>query len=286
MILALGGGADGVQFAGVVALDLQLRSALVEVQTTGILSPSDAQDRPVTSVDAALATPVVDGFVADLCAHAQGSELQGWLDDLRVVDRFDSPRTTGLKLGEGTYRTMRLAMDFGVGGRSGEVLIAVKVAPAAQITSDENPGAEWARDLSDVVHSAPVELRAVLHRTKITLRDIEGLEVGQLLPLHGCRVNAVALEGQGRHVVARGRLGQVNGMCAIRVQADHPMTMQDITGQDMPGQNMPGAHPASPGSDPLMDQPQIANAPVQEPPKIPELSAEELAAITGQVGES
>ncbi|ETX26674.1 FliM/FliN family flagellar motor C-terminal domain-containing protein, partial [Roseivivax isoporae] len=69
----------------------------------------------------------------------------------------------------------------------------------------------------DLVLSLPARIDAVLCRLRLPYATLEALAPGALLPLPPGALDMAELVAGGRHVVTRGRLGQMNGLRAIRV---------------------------------------------------------------------
>ncbi|EAR50209.1 possible flagellar switch protein FliM [Oceanicola granulosus HTCC2516] len=209
LVLALAG-AEGV--SGLAALDPELRSALVECQTTGAVSPEPAPERPVSVADAALTRPVVDAFLEELLAAAAPTALAGWGEGVATAGRLDGARGAGLSLAEAGYRLVALTVDLGAGTREGRLLVALPAREAPAPTASD-----WSGQFARAVQAAPAELRAVLHRFELPLERAEALAPGQVLPLEGVTVASVRLEGAERALVGHARLGQSAGLKAIRL---------------------------------------------------------------------
>ncbi|MBI1416501.1 MAG: flagellar motor switch protein FliM [Limimaricola sp.] len=231
LLLALTAG-QGPQ--GAVGLDAEARSAIVEAMTTGRVTPAAAEERAVTATDAALCTPLLARFVAGLRETAKGSVLARQAAGLKVQGKFASARTMGLDLPDHAFRLCRLTLDFGAGGRQGEVVLAL---PALEETAAQKgtaiasePGDAWATQLTAAVMAAPAHLVAELHRMRLPLAAVQGLQPGQVLPLPGTSVASVRLCGPDGGVVARARLGQVSGQRAVRIEAPKPPELNEALG--------------------------------------------------------
>lgn len=202
---------------GFVAFDAELRAAVIEAQTLGKPLDRPASPRPPTRADHAMAEPLVAGILDGLRAEAAGTALAGWCDDTFPDGPLGGPREVGLRLAAGDYRILRLSVDLGVGDRSGQVLIVLPL-PRPCETGAMDGEAEWRLQLQRAVLGARSDLRAVLHRERMTLKQVEALHVGQVLALPGVTVSAVRLEAIDGRAVASGRLGQIGGMKAVRIE--------------------------------------------------------------------
>jgi len=166
-----------------------------------------------------------------------------WLDQksehttgIHLGDRVPTVRAASLALPENMFRFMALQVDLGAGDRKGLMWIALPDAKAApKVDSDPIDTADWAKEMEETVMESPVVLKAILHRSKFPLSLLADLSVGQEIPLPGCSVSSVKLEALDNAVVARGRIGQMAGNIAVRIEtpAASPMTDLDSFGDEM-----------------------------------------------------
>lgn len=236
---------------GIATLDLNMRAAVLELQTIGDVLPDAPEDRPPTGTDAKMAEPLIAGFLTHLQDTAVRTALDGWGLGYVVGDKIASTRAAGLILEDGKYRLIRLSLDLGVGDRLAELSIALpcRSEAAAKIVKPEVTG-DWDTRFRAVVQASPARLDAELHRFKLPLHQAEGLAVGQILPLPGCTVSSVKLLADDGRKVATARLGQSGGMRAVRVEAAPQINLEEmdqIGGADMP--SLSGMAMA----DPMMD---------------------------------
>lgn len=207
---------DIVGYAG---LDRQFANAVVELQTTGRVRALAPEDRPLTSADLSLSHPFLVALFSQMDETTERTTLDGWTAGVAPAARFEDSRALGLTLDDVTYRIMRVTVDLGVEGRTGEFIIALPL-PEVDTSSVPKPKqVDWAAALEDAVMAAPAALRAILHRFDVPLRVADGFHVGQVVPLAGCTVGSVELEGPSGELFARARLGQVAGHIAIRIEA-------------------------------------------------------------------
>ncbi len=240
LLLVAVSGPDGP--AGLVAIDVQSVTAIVECQIIGRLVAAVAATRGLTGTDLALVQPVLAAFLADLSEVAMGTDLAGWADGLVLSLRIPGPRAVGMLLADGAFRLARMTLDFGVPGRFGTVILALPLVrgPRASVMPDAKTG-DWSRQLRQAVMAAPAELIAVLHRMRLPLRAVEGFAVGQVIALNGTTVGSVRLEGPDGATLAQARLGQAAGLRAVRIEGAAALQMRD-SGLAMPrGQTATGA---------------------------------------------
>lgn len=222
------------QPSGYVACDNQMRAALIEHQTTGRVRPRDAPGRPVTATDRALVRPLLLALIPEVVSVCAATELGDWVTDISLGDAIDAPRRLPMTLPDRPYRVIRLSLTLAE-GRIGQIQIAFaqKDAPAKPVTPKQS---DWTVQLQSQVMAAPTEITAVLHRMSLSLEAIEGLQIGQLLPLPGATVAHVRVEGRDRELLLQGRLGQISGQRAVRVEPAAPRTLQEVP--------VPGTTPA------------------------------------------
>ena len=78
------------------------------------------------------------------------------------------------------------------------------------------------------VSAAPATLDAVLYTMKLSLKQIDNLSAGQILPLYGATVGSVRLFAPDSTLVGTARLGQSGGMRAVRIEPPPDADMRDI----------------------------------------------------------
>ncbi|MEL6571979.1 MAG: hypothetical protein AAFQ64_09990, partial [Pseudomonadota bacterium] len=164
---------------GLAALDTQLRSALIEMQTVGTVLPGPPDDRPPTGTDATMAEPLLGSILAHLSETAARTPLDGWGQGLSPLGRVTNTRAAGLILPERPYRIVRMMIDLQVDGRQGKLLMALPdhltlTAPAEAPDVD----VDWSTRFQTAVNAAPVRLAAELHRFKAPLVAVETMAVG------------------------------------------------------------------------------------------------------------
>ncbi len=215
--------------AGLAAMDVQTRSAVIELSTMGKLSAVAAVPRPVTGTDVMLCTPLVAEFLTLLPGFCADTTLDGWADGYVAGGRIASRRAAGLRLPDAVYRIARLTLDFGGAARQGEVVLML---PAHHAEAPPPPVADapskWAEQMVEAVGAAPANLHAVLHRLRLPIHQVEAFDVGQVIPLPGVTVSSVRLEGPDGALAARARLGQVSGMRAVRIEAMPVPELKDV----------------------------------------------------------
>ncbi|MEM8537876.1 MAG: FliM/FliN family flagellar motor C-terminal domain-containing protein [Pseudomonadota bacterium] len=216
---------------GLIGVDMQMRAAILEMETVGALINAPAENRPPTRTDYSLAMPLVRSFLAAFPGAVMRTELDGWLDGAAATDRFANARAAGLILSDCEYRTVSMHVDLGVAEREGCVLLALPlhgaIDPDADQAPDETP---WHKAFPENVVAAPARLTALLHRFHMPLAAANDLKVGKMVHLPGSTVEGVKLLSDDGHVVATAKLGQMGGKRAVRLESAPAPTLVDLAG--------------------------------------------------------
>jgi len=202
--------------AGLIMLDPALRTAMIEVQTMGVLLDAAESDRPVTATDAALSRPVVAEFLRELAGMDRPefpAAMADWtlrpLPDLRAAE---------LMLRDVAHRNWQASVQIGGTDRQGALRLALAQGVPTVEGSTDGANEDWAQALRSSLEQAPVELEAVLGRLTLPLSDVDRFESGQLLPLGALSLAAVRLECAGTPLPGQVRLGQMSGLRAVRLE--------------------------------------------------------------------
>ena len=226
MYLALMRGGSTV---GVLGLDTQMRAASIEMQTMGKLSTMTPAARAHTQTDLMLVAPLCGALLMQLHDTTRGSELEGWVDEVSIGGAFENLRAAGLVLEDAEFRIMKLTLDLGVSERQAELCIALPnhQAPLHAETMAPSDHA-WDVKMHESVSWAPTTLTAILHKMTLPLGLVNGLKVGDVLPLYGAAVGSVRLYAPEGVFVTEARLGQSGGKRAIRIEAPAETSMRDL----------------------------------------------------------
>lgn len=216
---------------GVLALDADLRAALIEMQTVGRLLPQPPAVRGPTTADLALAEPFVHHLLTELRAEAGDTPIGHVLAGMGLAGRFANPRAASLALPDTGYRLVRVTLDLGQPDRQASLMLALpRRAPPAPLAMPVPANPAWSAALTRAVMEAPCTLNAVLHRLTLSLGKVEGFVIGQVLPLPGVTVSSVRVEGPGGAMVGPGKLGQMGGLRAVRMggPGTRPAQMEEM----------------------------------------------------------
>ncbi|WP_136441021.1 FliM/FliN family flagellar motor switch protein [Pacificoceanicola onchidii] len=217
-LLILMDGPDGA--LGLAVFGREVVAGLVEVQTIQQVSniPVDPE-RAYTPTEAALMAPIIDGtmerFVENLGEHPILRQIEGF----RFGAMLEDARSAGLLLDASVYRAFRAEVDLALGRRRGTIsfILPERAKPkrgkgAPKSAEDNSPGPH-----EDVFARVEARLEAVLAQITLPLNRAQQLKPGELIPLPQNALDKVKLTaGKGGAVVV-GRLGQLNGMRAVRL---------------------------------------------------------------------
>lgn len=211
---------------GVVALATDLMAALIESRTTGRLLTTAPTPRRPTQTDAVMVSDIIDGMLSGFEALLAGGAEAPWARGFRYTSFLDDMRSLCLLLDQEHYFTTGVEMTLGDGERIGRLeLILPAEAPDCSAEADEPQGESSDADLFQHglkagILAANCELDAVIARLTRSLGTVMALEPGTMLPLPAAGVDRITLEGINGEPVSRARLGQFNGMRALRLSGD------------------------------------------------------------------
>lgn len=217
-LLILLDGASGGR--GAAILDTQVVAALIEMQVTGAVRAGEARSRPYTRTDAAMMAPLLNAGLAGADALL-AKEQEGYQPgQFRFGDKVEDARVLSLTLQGREFDLFHMTVDIENGAKSGAFRLALPVrpAPAKTASADRAGAAGPTASLKKLAMDAPVTLNAVLSRIRRPLDEICTFEPGMLLPVAPEAIGQAELVARPRFLVAEGRLGQLGGMRAIRIQ--------------------------------------------------------------------
>lgn len=220
MILILEGAGDAL---GLMTISSPILSGMIEMLTLSRLGADhDGPPRNPTRTDAAM---VVDMIDAALAAFAQTMAEKGaapWSQPFHYAAFIEDQRPLHLMLEDGSYRLMRAEVHLENGARQGLVTLALpapveRVDAAPEIFAQALPDT-FTAEFSDQITALPTDLTAVLAQITLPLDRILRLQAGEVLALVGASLDRIHLQGIDGVALAVGKLGQLRGMRAMRLQ--------------------------------------------------------------------
>ncbi|TCL09035.1 flagellar motor switch protein FliM [Shimia isoporae] len=274
-LLAILEGENGAGAA--LAIDIQVMSGLVEHQTLGRVLPHAAAPRTPTLVDAALVTPFVEDTVARFVTLMSTDEAPGWLQHYKFGAVTEDTRTLSLSLKSHDYHFLLMDISLDGGAKSGTLGIAFPdFQPEVELPQEVDEAETPAGSFQAGVLQAHAALTAVVGRLHMTIGDMQHLQVGQVITLPVEATKETTLESVEGGRVTAVKLGQINGMRAVRlVEAIVPAGADDNASQDMspPMPEMDVAEPMTVSEPAPLPEPAAVPVPEPEVPDLPDLDA-------------
>jgi flagellar motor switch protein FliM len=206
--------------AGLALLDDQLLAGLIEIQMIGSVSSSAPSERRPTPTDAAISTGAFDAWAEAFDREIEAmSERPVWAGT-RTAGSFPEPRAALMTLPADDLQIATLTLDLGGGARQGRLTIGMPKAGAKGQgrSATEANGLRFGDALRPVVLASEATIEAVLHRPSVPYMDVKAFKVGDIVRLPVETLSSVTLEAPDGQVVAKARLGQVEGHRAVRLE--------------------------------------------------------------------
>jgi flagellar motor switch protein FliM len=217
---------DGPQAGlGVLMVAPNITAALIEMQTLGRLASQPATARKPTRIDAAMVAGVIDRALAILDDTLAEEADRIWAAGFRYASFLEDLRPLAFLLEEESYRMLLADVSVGAGARDGQVILVLPALGRGEritLTTDEAEAApQFTTSLAAHVLQVDCRLDAVIGRLTLPIRQIMGLQPGDMLDLPLAGVDAISIETMDGRPLARGKLGQHRGMRALKmVEAD------------------------------------------------------------------
>lgn len=288
---------------GLMAFDSAAISAVIEKQMTGAISDGVPQPRRVTRTDAALCADLIDATLHRFEATLAGREESRWAGGFGYASHVEDLRPLGLLLEEIDYRIFGLKLDFELGRRDGQVLLALPAEGRGVILeaetddhddmADQDP--DWAPQLEKLVLQGEVQLDAVLHRIRLPISAIGDFKVGDEIPIPLSAIDNVRFRGAERIPLGRCRLGSSQGKRAVRLGTEavdgaaqlaavpKPRTSAPLGAQagdglpELPTPGLPDLSAAEPELPALPDLPELPDLPDLSGGDLPDIGATPMA---------
>ncbi len=224
--------------------DMTAVSAVVEHMVTGRVVPGPAEDRTPTATDAAVLRDMFDRIMQQFDETLSAMETAPPVTGFRASSIMENARAVELALEEMDYRRYVISVDFSGGAKTGELQLIFPWHPEFGTSAQLSQSRRWSREWQAAVKSSRARLDAVLCRLPMPLEQVGEMRVGDLIKLPRSALDAVSIEGADGQAVATGRLGQAQGMRAIRLHGLEPSPV------DLPAAQPPDAG-AGDGLEPL-----------------------------------
>lgn len=206
---------------GVLMFGPSVTAALIEMQTLGRLASQPAAPRKPTRIDAAMVATVVDMALAGLDDTLAEEADRIWAAGFRYASFLEDMRPLALLLEEDSYRVLMAEVSLGLGLREGQVILVLPAIGRGEylttLSPEEEAAPQFTMALAAQVMHVDCRLDAVIGRLTLPIRQIMGLQLGDVLELPFSAIDAVTIETMDGRRIARARLGQNRGMRALKV---------------------------------------------------------------------
>ncbi|MEP3345298.1 MAG: FliM/FliN family flagellar motor C-terminal domain-containing protein [Litoreibacter sp.] len=256
-----------------IVFDGALVDALIEQQTLGRISAAPRVERPVTAIDAALSM----GFAVSLTSKL--AEVS--------VDRRDAKALTGyscgssqtdraalsLSLSEPAYDVLKVTLDLGPGLKTAQAILLFPAAKEVEKPKPKKINPAMVAALKD----CDLQVTAHLPSIRLPATTLLGLEEGSVIPLPQDILFRTHLCDRDGVLIGKGRLGQLNGCRAFRLDGPEQSPMNEVPLEQVA--QLP------PDVEVTQTSPDVALPPLNDlPPEVspelpPELSPAELPAV-------
>ncbi len=203
---------------GICKISPSLLAGLTEIQMSGRVTSSDPPERVPTRTDGIVAGEIVDRWISTATDTSREENLTdalpiaGFQRANGVLDK----RNTDLSIDPQTYRTMTIELSLGGGAKSGTLFFATPEPGGSDSAGQSKAATQMRKHLPQI--EAP--LRAVLVRLPVGVGRVQRMAVGDLVEVPIESLQSVRLEGMDGRMIAMARLGQLNGMRAVRLAGE------------------------------------------------------------------
>lgn len=225
-LLVLMDGPDGR--IGAVTMDAALVTALIQKQTIGQIMGKAPSERNYTPTDAAMTAEFLEKTFGKVVTMLDGHSDQLIFNGYRYGAQIEDVRSLVLGMEAEDYRLISLTMDLAIGAMQGEMKFILPEPTPEQLgkgTGVSGPS------LASNMGAMRAELSAVLCKVRVPLNELSALKEGELLSLDSAFLYETDLIGIGGQSIAKGKLGQLNGSRAVRLNEAQAKEMEAPAGE-------------------------------------------------------
>jgi len=242
-LLMLMDGASGRR--GAVVFDADLVGAVIQQQTMGrVTAPLPGDPRPMTDTDAAICTPLLDGFLTQAAIMPDDPQDRALLDGFRFGARVPNTRLLLMSLVQPEYKIIHLTVDLAGGARQGRIMLCLPDIADVDLVSDGDPKAAGGKPapalLDRTVLALNVELNVALTTLQMPLGVMQNFAVGTVFDLGITAFDEAFVQTLAGRRLGGGVLGQIKGMRALQLEHSKVPTraprrrVTDRAGLDLP----------------------------------------------------
>ncbi|NNE88552.1 MAG: hypothetical protein HKN27_10790 [Silicimonas sp.] len=201
---------------GLCIVSPELLAGLIEVQLYGYVPKTEVVDRKPTRTDGIVVASLVDGWLATAHAVAEREGMEplpfaGFTRQDGVLDR----RNAGLLIEPGRYATATIKMTLGDDAKTGTMCLAWPLQAQSKATPQQ-----FSTQLQMHLVDVKAPMRVVLTRLSLPMERVRDMAVGDVIDVPLEALTSVKLEGIDGTAIGTGRLGQMGGMRAVRLNLD------------------------------------------------------------------
>lgn len=268
MLLDCAGG-----LSGAVSVAMPLVTSVIQQQTIGHVIAQPPVERDYTDTDAAMCAPLIEEVVSSARDLADAEADKECFRSVRFGARAEDVRTLLLALRAKRYRVFWITLDIALGKHQAEVILILPEAEEEKAPAQPGESSTRERSANSRMLNVPAELKAVLMRFRLPMAELNALKVGDHLPIPREKLSETLIMSVSGQVVARGKLGQMNGNRAVRLM--RPTAVPRI--RDQGGEVVFEPHSPAPSlDDRMIGANELKIEDIEEEP----LSADSLAALS------
>jgi flagellar motor switch protein FliM len=207
---------------GVVILSPEVLAGLIEVQTIGAVTDQPPMARKPTRTDASMVAGFLDCALTELDMSLVGQTEAVWASGFRYASFLDDARALTLMLEDASWQVAEVEVSLAGGAKVGRIVLALPAMGrgskgAKEIADQARRSAQFNADLREQIGHATASLEAILVRMQVDLAELLALGAEDVLPLFGASLDTVQIETMDGRRMATARLGQAQGMRALRI---------------------------------------------------------------------
>ncbi|MFW8634210.1 FliM/FliN family flagellar motor C-terminal domain-containing protein [Cribrihabitans pelagius] len=239
---------------GAATMDAPTVTALIQKQTIGQVMGKAPAERHYTPTDAAMTAEFLEKLFAKAVAMLEGQSDEAIFSGYSFGAQVEDVRTLVLGLEAEDYRVIEMNLDLANGAMQGQMKLILP-EPTPDDLQDGANGSGTGPSLGRNLGSMRAELSAVLCKMRVPLSTFTGLKTGDVLPLDQAYLYETDLLTIGGQPVAQGRLGQMNGARAIRLNQTRTRLVAETedAGQTFSEAGSGGALELAPAEAPALD---------------------------------
>ncbi len=213
---------------GALSVDRVFLAALIQQQTMRKLTGAEPEERPFTATDAAMIAPLIDEVLKRAGELAEKANERACLEGFKFGARAEDARAVTLAMEADQFRVFDLTLEFADGPLQAAMTLLLPETDTVDEELSENIIPQNSTGLGKAVESAHAELTAVICRMKLPLAELSAMQPGEVLPLVQDDLEHTDLMTITGEKVSSGRLGQISGIRAVRLNETHPLVTTNI----------------------------------------------------------